>query len=130
MTDRDSAGCVTADALHLAIALDSFTTRDWAETIGPAIEQGRHKLAELGRRRASLMVTRADGAVVDWVLEALHDRVNFLERLDRAMTGAQRSAEQSCSGQVSTWMSLRRPETVWESCSEVLEFYADGHWAA
>lgn len=128
MTDHDSAGCVTADALHLAIALDSFTTRDWVETIGPAVEQGRQKLAELWRRRSALMVTRADGAVIDWVLETLHDRVNFLERLDAAMAGAE--SEPSGSAQLSTWMSHRRPETVWESCSEVLAFYAGGDRAA
>ena len=36
----DGIDRLAADALHLAISLDSFTTPDWAERLGPAIQRG------------------------------------------------------------------------------------------
>lgn len=87
MTDTPptNASRLRADALCLAVSLDSFITVDWAEGIGPAVQQGKQKLQEMRRQRHSLMVTGADSAVIDWVLEALHARLRFLERLDAAM---------------------------------------------
>ena len=69
------------EALQLAISLDSFTTFDWAETIGPAVLNGSEKLRELERRQESLTVSGTDEATLGWVLEAIHGRLIFLERL-------------------------------------------------
>jgi hypothetical protein len=85
MTDNDSAGRLTVDALHLAISLDSFTTFDWTERIGPAVQYGKQKLTELQRQRDSLIVTRADGAIIDWLLEMINARLVFVERLHASM---------------------------------------------
>ena len=54
----DNADRLTADAFHLAISLDSFTTLDWAERIGPAVQRGSQQLASLQRRRELLSVRR------------------------------------------------------------------------
>ncbi|HLJ77326.1 MAG TPA: hypothetical protein VKT75_07930 [Acidobacteriaceae bacterium] len=70
-----------AEALQLAISLDSFTTFDWAETIGPAVLNGSEKLRELERRQESLTVSGTDEATLGWVLEAIHGRLIFLDRL-------------------------------------------------
>ena len=85
MTDHDSAGRLMADALDLAISLDSFTTLDWAERIGPAVHHGKQKLTGLQRLRDSLIVTRADGEIIDWVLEMINARLNSVERLHASM---------------------------------------------
>lgn len=87
MTDNDSAGRLTADALDLAVSLDSLTTLDWAERIGPVVQHGKQKLTELQRRRDWLIVTRADGAIIDWVLETINARLNFVERLHASICG-------------------------------------------
>jgi hypothetical protein len=72
---------LTADALQLAISLDSFATVAWVERIGPAVQQGSKRLKELERRQASLVVSRADEAVLGWVIEAIGARLTYLERL-------------------------------------------------
>lgn len=87
MTDPSNynTGRLTADALHLAVSLDSFTTVDWAGRVSPALQRSKEKLAELRQLRHSLTMSRADGAVIDWVLEVVRARLDFLERLDSAM---------------------------------------------
>lgn len=77
----DSADRLTADALHVAISLDSFTTLDWAERIAPAVGQGNQALSELQRRRAALKVRRCDEAMIDWILEVIDTRLKFLQSL-------------------------------------------------
>lgn len=89
-TSTDSACRLTEDALHLAVSLDSFTTLDLAERIGPAVQRGRRRLADLQRRRVLLTLARADGAIIGWVLETISARLNFLERLN---TGLCRSSQ-------------------------------------
>lgn len=84
-TSIDGPSRLTADALHLALSLDSFTTLDWAERIGPSIQQGKIQLAELQRRRDLLIVTRDDGAIIGWLLETIDARLKFLECLLAAM---------------------------------------------
>jgi len=83
MTDvsGDSADRVTEDALHLALALDSFTSLDWAERLGPAIRRGNALLAALQQRRELLTFCRADDAIIDWLLETISSRLKFLELL-------------------------------------------------
>lgn len=78
----DTACRITAGALQLAISLDSFTTFDWAEKIGPAVQQGNQKLKELERRQESLTVSLADAATLGWLIEVINVRLNFLERLN------------------------------------------------
>lgn len=73
----DNADRLTADAFHLAISLDSFTTLDWAERIGPAVQRGSRQLVSLQRRRESLSVRRCDDAVIDCMLETIDARLNF-----------------------------------------------------
>lgn len=87
MTDflKDSAARLTAAALDLAVSLDSFTTLDWAEQIGPAVRQGHQKLAGLQRQRDTLIVSQTDGVIIEWLLETISARLNFLERLDAAL---------------------------------------------
>jgi hypothetical protein len=77
----DNADRLTADALHLAISLDSFANLDWAERIGPAVRRGSQELAGLERRRALLSVRRSDDAILDWVLETIDARLKFLQSL-------------------------------------------------
>ena len=77
----DSADRLTADALHIAISLESFTTLDWAERIAPAVRQGNQALADLQRRRASLRMRRCDDAIIDWMLEVIDARLTFLQSL-------------------------------------------------
>jgi hypothetical protein len=77
----DNADRLTADALHLAISLDSFTTLDWVERIGPAVRRGSQELAGLERRRALLNVRRCDDAIIDWMLETIDARLKFLQSL-------------------------------------------------
>lgn len=79
----DNADRLTADALHLAMSLDSFATLDWAERIGLALHQSTCQLEDLERRRELLTVSRADDAIIDWLFEAIHDRMQFLEGLYR-----------------------------------------------
>ena len=84
-TSDDTAGRLTADALQLAISLDSFTTFDLVERIGRALQQGNQDLKELERRHESLIVSRTDEATLGWVLDAINARLIFLERLDAEM---------------------------------------------
>lgn len=84
-TSADSACSLTSDALHLAISLDSFTTLDLAGRIGPAVQRGKQQVAEFRRRRVVLILTRADSAIIGWLLETIDDRLSFLERLNTAM---------------------------------------------
>lgn len=80
---EDSAGRLTADAVHLAISLDSLTTMDWVERIGPVVQCATHTLADLQRRYASLATRRADGALIDWILDTIDARLTFLQHLSR-----------------------------------------------
>ena len=125
MTDPSNynAGRLTSDALHLAVSLDSFTTVDWAGRVSPALERSQEKLAELRQARASLTLSRADGAIVDWVLEAIHARLDSLERLDAAMG---RSSAQEKPGGVRD----NRAAGVRESHPGGLEFHAGDDRAA
>lgn len=77
----DTSDHLVADALHLAISLDSFTTLDWLERIEPAVQHADVELAALQRRRALLILSRADDAIVDWTLEVINARVAFLKQL-------------------------------------------------
>lgn len=77
----DSADRLAEDALHLALALDSFTSLDWAERLGPAIRRGNAIFAELQQRRELLTVCREDDAIADWLLETINSRLKFLELL-------------------------------------------------
>ena len=77
----DNADRLTAKALHLAISLDSFTTLDWVERIGPAVRRGSQELAGLERRRALLSPRRCDDPILDWVLETIDARLKFLQSL-------------------------------------------------
>jgi hypothetical protein len=141
MSDDDSAGRLTADALHLAVSLDSFTTLDWAEGIGPAVRHGKQKLTELQRRRDWLIVTRADGAIIDWVLETIDARLNFLERLHASMCRTRPNEKPQprpsqishCSFEQSDASSSHRETrsvAVRQSCYRALESYAGDDQAA
>lgn len=77
----DGIDRLAAEALHLAISLDSFTTPDWAERLGPAIQRANEQLAALQQRRELLTVNRADDAFIDWTLEMIQSRLKFLEVL-------------------------------------------------
>ena len=77
----DNADRLTADAFHLAISLDSFTTLDWAERIGPAVLRGGEQLISLQRRRESLSIRRCDDAIINWMLETIDARLSFLQAL-------------------------------------------------
>lgn len=96
-TSCDSAGRLTADAVNLAISLDSFMTFDWADSVGPAVQRSKQTLAGLQRRRDSLIVTHADGAIIDWVLETINARLKFLDSLNDAMRppGPNENSEQA-----------------------------------
>ncbi|HEV2462357.1 MAG TPA: hypothetical protein VGT04_01000 [Acidobacteriaceae bacterium] len=84
-TSDDTAGRLTADALQLAISLDSFTTFDLAERIEPVFQHGYQQLKELKQRHESLLVSRADEATLGWILETINVRLSFLERLNAEM---------------------------------------------
>jgi len=77
----DNADRLTADAFHLAISLDSFTTLDWAERIGLAVQRGGQQLVSLQRRRELLRLHRCDDAIIDCVLDTIDARLNFLQSL-------------------------------------------------
>ena len=74
MEIADSADRLAADALHVAISLEPFTTLDWAERIAPAVRQGSQALTNLQQRRESLTVGRSDDAIIDWTLELIAAR--------------------------------------------------------
>lgn len=127
MTDSSNynARRLTADALHLAVSLDSFTTVDWAGRVSPALQQGKEKLAELQQQRHALTMSRSDGAIIDWVLEAIRARLDFLERLDAAMG---RTSLEDKPGASEARES--RTARVRESRAGVLEFRAGDDRAA
>ena len=76
-TSDDTAGRLTADALQLAISLDSFTTFDLAERIEPVFQHGYQQLKELKQRHESLLVSRADEATLGWILETIQCASKF-----------------------------------------------------
>jgi hypothetical protein len=78
---HDNADRLAADALQLAISLDSFTTLDWVERVRPAVQQGSRRLAGLQRRRESLTIPCYRDAVVDWMLEVIGTRLVSLQLL-------------------------------------------------
>lgn len=77
----DTIDRLTDDALRVAISLDSFTTPDWAEKLGPAIQRGNEQLATLQQRREQLILNHADDAIIDRALEIIQTRLKFLEVL-------------------------------------------------
>lgn len=138
-TSYDNAGRLTADALQLALCLDSFTTLDLAERVGHTVQQGQQKLAEFRRRRSVLTVSRADGPIIDWVLDAVDARLAFLKSLDAAMCGTspnetpQQEPQQlrcGASGQSTAASNPKSQPDTRESRPGILGFYSGDDQAA
>lgn len=80
-----SADRLAAETAELAFSLSSFTTLDWIDRIGPAVQRSKEKFLDLQRQRDLLILSRADAEGIDWVFQALHARLDFLQRLHAAM---------------------------------------------
>lgn len=77
----DNADRLTADAFHLAVSLEPLMTLDWAERIGAVTREASQQLTDLQKRRDLLALSRCGDAFIDWMLDAIDARLNFLQSL-------------------------------------------------